>query len=39
MKNKRNILQVGKVTLCKPQVGKMILSQTTGGFSVITPEL
>ena len=38
MKNKRNIPQVGKVTLFKPRVGKVISGQTTGGFGVITPK-
>ena len=37
MENKWNIPQVGKVTLFKPQVGKVISGQTTSGFSVITP--
>ena len=37
MENKRNIPQVGKVTLFKPQVDKVISGQITGGFSVITP--
>ena len=36
MKNTQNIPQVGKVTLFKPRIGKVISSQTTGGFSVIT---
>ena len=36
MENKRNIPQVGKVTLFKPQVGKVISGQTTSEFSVIT---
>ena len=35
MENKQNIPQVGKVTLFKPRVGKVILGQTTSGFSVI----
>ena len=35
--NKRNIPQVGKVTLFKPWVGKVISGQITGKFSVITP--
>ena len=38
MENKRNIPQVGKVTLFKPRIGKVILDQTTGGFIVITPQ-
>ena len=37
MENKQNIPQVGKVTVFKPRVGKVILGQTTGEFSVITP--
>ena len=37
MENKQNIPQVGKVTLFKPRVGKVISGQTTSGFSVITP--
>ena len=37
MENKRNIPQVGKMTLFKPWVGKVIFIQTTAGFSVITP--
>ena len=37
MENKWNIPQVGKVTIFKPRVGKMISGQTIGGFSVITP--
>ena len=36
MENKRNTPQVGKVTLFKPQVGKVISGQTTSEFSVIT---
>ena len=35
-KNKKNIPQVGKVTFFKPQIDKVILSQTTREFSVIT---
>ena len=38
-KNKRNIPQVGKVTLFKPQVGKVISSQITYGFSLITQKI
>ena len=38
MENKRNIPQVGKVTLFKPRVGKVISGQTTGGFNVIVPK-
>ena len=38
MENKQNIPQVGKVTLFKPRVGKVISGQTTGGFGVITPK-
>ena len=37
MEVKRSELQVGKVTLFKSQVGNVNLSQTTGGFSFITP--
>ena len=37
MENKYNVLQIGKVTLFKLQVGKVILGQITDGFSVITP--
>ena len=36
MENKWNIPQVGKVTLFKPRVGKVISGQTTSEFSVIT---
>ena len=35
MENKQNIPQVGKVTLFKLRVSKVISGQTTGGFSVI----
>ena len=35
-KNKQNIPQVGKVTFFKPRIDKVILGQTTRGFSVIT---
>ena len=35
--NTRNIPHVGKVTLFKPRVDKLISGQTTGEFSVITP--
>ena len=38
MENKQNIPQVGKVTLFKPWVSKVILGQTTGGFLVINPQ-
>ena len=34
--NKQNIPQVGKVTLFKSRVGKVISGQTICGFSVIT---
>ena len=37
MENKRNIPQVGKVTLFKPRVGKVISGQTTSKFSVTIP--
>ena len=36
MKNKRNLPQVDKVTLFKPRISKVILSQITGGFTSIT---
>ena len=39
MENKRNIPQVGKVTLFKPRVGKVISGQTTGGLRVIIPNI
>ena len=35
-KNKQNIPQEGKVTFFKPRINKVILGQTTRGFSVIT---
>ena len=38
MEVKRSESQVGKVTLFKLQVGNVNLSQTIGGFSVITPK-
>ena len=39
MENKWNITQVGKVTLFRPRVGKVISDQTITGFSVMTPQL
>ena len=39
MKIKRSLPQVGKLTLFKLRVGKVILGQTIGGFTAITPKL
>ena len=37
MEDKRSLPHVGKMTLFKPWVGKVISVQTMGGFTTITP--
>lgn len=38
MEDKRSLPQVGKVSIFKPQVGKMFFEQTTGGQNVSFPK-